>query len=95
VVSGKWFIVLALHCSHTVAVYLHALQALIALPTRMSCKPMMALMSGALETCAHSLGTCVPTCTGRPARSFFMLEAHGPQGAVGQVTAPEPTSAER
>jgi hypothetical protein len=34
-------------------------------------------------------------CTGRSDRLFFILEARGPQGAVGHVTAPEPTSARR
>jgi hypothetical protein len=37
----------------------------------------------------------VPSCTGRSARLFFMLESHGPEGPVGHVAAPEPTSAER
>jgi hypothetical protein len=55
----------------------------------------MALMSGALETCARALGTCVSSCTGRPARLFFMLEARGPQGVVGHVAASEPTLAGR
>jgi hypothetical protein len=33
----------------------------------------MALMSDALETSAHALGTCEPSCTGRPARFFLGL----------------------
>jgi hypothetical protein len=44
--------VLALHCSRTVAACSHVLQALTALPARMSCRLMMALTSGALEMCA-------------------------------------------
>jgi hypothetical protein len=60
-VLGEWSIVLAMHCSRTVAACLHALQALIV------------LMSGALETCTPALGTCVPSCTGRPARLFLCL----------------------
>jgi hypothetical protein len=55
----------------------------------------MALMSDALETCTRVLKTCVPSCIGRSARLFFMLDARGPQGAVEHVTAPEPTSAGR
>jgi hypothetical protein len=94
-VSSEWSIVLALHCSRTVATYLHALQALTALPTRTSCRPMMALTSGALEMCARALGTCVPTCTGSPARLFFILESCGPQGVAGHVAASEPTSTRR
>jgi hypothetical protein len=37
----------------------------------------------------------VPSYTGMPARVFFMLESHDPQGAVGHVAAPKPTSARR
>jgi hypothetical protein len=48
---------------------------------------MMALTSGALETCARALETGVPCCTGRPARLFFMLEARDAQGTAGRVTA--------
>jgi hypothetical protein len=69
---------LALHCSRNVATCLH-LQALTTLPTCMSCRPMMALMSDALETCAHALRTCVPSYTDKSDRLFFMLEAHSPQ----------------
>jgi hypothetical protein len=53
VVSGEWYMVLALHCSHTVVVCLHALQALTALPARTSYRPMMTLTSGIMETCVH------------------------------------------
>jgi hypothetical protein len=95
VVPSEWSIVLALNRSRTVAACLHVLHALTALPARTSCRPMMALMSGALETCARALGTCVSSCTGRPARLFFMLKARGPQGAVGYVAASEPTLAGR
>jgi hypothetical protein len=94
-VPAKRSIVPALHCSRTVVVCLHALQALTVLPIHSSCSPMMALTSGAIETCVRALETCVPSCTGRPTRLFFMLEARGPQGAMGHVAAPEPTSAER
>jgi hypothetical protein len=42
---------------------------------------MMAQTSGVLETCVCALGTYEPSCTGRPTRLFFMLEAHRkPQG---------------
>jgi hypothetical protein len=77
-VSGEWSIVLALHYSCTVATCLHALQALTVLPAHTSCRLMMALMSDALKTCVRALRTCVPSYTGRPARLFFMLEAHSP-----------------
>jgi hypothetical protein len=50
----------------------------------------MALMSNALETCARALGTGEPYCTGRPARLFFMLEAHDPQGTARRVAAQRP-----
>jgi hypothetical protein len=47
----------------------------------------MALMSGALEMCVHALGTCIPSCTGRTGRLFFMLKAttgsHGTRGSTG------------
>jgi hypothetical protein len=45
---------------------------------------MMALMLGVLETYE-------PSCIGRPARFFFMLEGHGPQITAGRVAAPEPS----
>jgi hypothetical protein len=41
--------------------------------------------------CGCALATCVPNCIDRSARFFFMLETHGPQGAVGHVAAPKPT----
>jgi hypothetical protein len=41
------------------------------------------------------LETCVPSCTGKPIRLFFMLETRGPQGAMGHVAAMEPTSVGR
>jgi hypothetical protein len=48
----------------------------------------MALMSGALETCAHALGTCIPSCTGRTPRLFFMLMATtGSRGTCGSAGA--------
>jgi hypothetical protein len=52
-VPGEWSIVLPLHYSCTVAACPHALQALTTLPVCMSCKPIMALMAGALETCTR------------------------------------------
>jgi hypothetical protein len=94
-VPAKWSIVLPLHYSHTIATYLHTMQALTVLPVRTSCRRIMALMSDALEMCAHALGTCVPSFTGRTARLFFMLEAYGPQGVVGHVATAELTSAGR
>jgi hypothetical protein len=82
VVPGEWSTLLALHYSRTVATYLHVLQALTVLHARTSCRPMIALTSGALEMCTCALGTCRPSCKGRPARLFFMLEARGPQGTA-------------
>jgi hypothetical protein len=93
-VLGEWSIVPMQHYSHTVAAYPHALQALTALPARTSYRPMMALTAGAMETCTCMLGTCVPS-TVRPTRLLFMLQARGPQGAMGHMAAPEPASAER
>jgi hypothetical protein len=55
----------------------------------------MRALSGALETCAHALGNCVPSYTDRTARLFFILEACGPQGVMGHMAALEPTSAKR
>jgi hypothetical protein len=95
VVSGEWFIVLMLYCSHIVAVCLHALQVLTALPSRTSYRPMITLMSGVLETCVRALGIYVPSCTGRSARLFFMFEVSSPQGTAGHVAISEPTSAGR
>jgi hypothetical protein len=66
------------HCSHTIAACLHILEALTALLACMSCSPMMTLTSGAKGTCTCASGTCVPSCTGRPARLFFTLQARGP-----------------
>jgi hypothetical protein len=60
-----------------------------------ACPHVMHAMSGTLKTCAYVLGTCVPSCTGMIVRLFFMLEAHGPQGTMGHVSAPEPTSVQR
>jgi hypothetical protein len=90
----KWTTVLALHYSHTVATCPHVLQALTALPTRTSCRPMKALMPSALEMCASALGTCGPSCTSRPTRLFFLHEARGPQGTTGRVAARSPPSRE-
>jgi hypothetical protein len=89
-VPGKWSVVLALHCSRTIATCLHALQALSALPAHVSCRPMMALMLGALKTCVRALGTCVPSCIGRPARLFFIIKDCCPQGAMGDVQCRSP-----
>jgi hypothetical protein len=51
----------------------------------------MALTVGALKTCAHALGTCMPTCIDRSAKLFFMLETRGPEGALGHMAALELT----
>jgi hypothetical protein len=67
----------------------------LALPAHTSYRPMIALMSSALETCTRALRTCVTSCTGRAARFFFMLEARGPQGVIGHMAMLESTSAGR
>jgi hypothetical protein len=74
----EWSTGSALHCRHIVGTCPHVLQAWTALPARTSCKIMMALTSGVLETCKHALGAGGPCRTGRPARPFLMLVAHGP-----------------
>jgi hypothetical protein len=43
----------------------------------------------------RALRTCMPICTGRPARLVFMFEARSTHGAVGLVAASEPTLARR
>jgi hypothetical protein len=70
---AEWSIVLALHYSRPVAASLHALQVLTALRVRTSCRPMMAMMSIALKICAHALGTCMSSCTGRTDGLFLCL----------------------
>jgi hypothetical protein len=87
----KWSIGLVLYYSYTVATGSHVLHAFNALPAYTSCRPMMALMLGALEACTCALGTCVPSGNGRPTRLFFMFEARCPQGTIGCMTAPEPS----
>jgi hypothetical protein len=77
--------------SCTISTCPHVLQALNALPFRTSCMPMIALTLGILETCAHALETCGPSCISRPLRFFFILVAHGPLGTAGRVVAPEPS----
>jgi hypothetical protein len=47
---------------------------------------------GALETCVHVLRTCVPSYTIRPARLFFMLEAHGAHRSMRHMVALKLTS---
>jgi hypothetical protein len=95
VVPDEWSTVLVLHYSRTVAVCPHNLHALTALPVHTSCMPMIALMLGALKICTHALRKFVASCTDRTARLLFMLESHGPQGAIGHVAAPEPISVGR
>jgi hypothetical protein len=66
--------------------------------------------SGALETCARGLGTCIHSRSRRHARLFFILEArdHKTRDSVGahlsqkvrsraivHMTVPEPTLVER
>jgi hypothetical protein len=88
--AGEWSAVLALHYSCIVATCLHVLQASSVVPARTSCKAMMALTLGALETYVRTLGIGEPCCTSRPTSLFFMLEAHSPQGTVGHVETQSP-----
>jgi hypothetical protein len=83
-VTDEWSIVLALYCS--------CLSACFAGIDYAACLHVLQAMSGALETCARALEICVPSRTGRTVMLFFMLEARGPQGAMGYVAALEPTS---
>jgi hypothetical protein len=76
-----------LHYSYTITACPYILQALTALSTRMSYRSMMALTSGALETCVVALETCGSSCIGRPDRPSFMLEARGLQESVGHALA--------
>jgi hypothetical protein len=57
-----------------------------------ACPHVLQTLSDTLETCARALRTYVSNCTDMTAKLFFMLDARGPQGATGYVTAPEPTS---
>jgi hypothetical protein len=91
---GEWSAGPVLQCIHTVAACPHILQALNVLPAYTSCRPMMALTSGALEICTRALGTCEPSCIGRTAKLFFMFESCDPQGTVGHVVAQSPPSRE-
>jgi hypothetical protein len=50
----------------------------------------MALTLGTMEMCTRALGIGKPCHTGRPARFFFMLEAHSPHGVAGRVGAQSP-----
>jgi hypothetical protein len=93
-VSGMWSTVLVLYCNCTIATCPHVLQILTVLPARTSYRLMMALISGALETFVHALGTYETSCTVRPARLFFMLEAHGTQRTIERVAAQSPTRRE-
>jgi hypothetical protein len=77
-VPCKWSTGPALHYSCTIAACPHVLHALNALPAHMSYSPMMTLTSGTLETCARALRICESSCTGRPARLFFMFKTRGP-----------------
>jgi hypothetical protein len=51
----------------------------------------MTLTLGVLETCTRALETREPSCIGRLARFFFMVEARAPQGTVEYVVASEPS----
>jgi hypothetical protein len=93
-IPSEWSTRPMMHCSRTIVAYSHVLQGLTTLPIRTSCKAMMAWTSGALETYEHALVTCGSSCRGRPARLFFMLEAHGPQETTGHMVAQSPRSRE-
>jgi hypothetical protein len=101
-VPYKWSPGLTPHCSRLSACLagikcvacLHVLQALNALLVHTSCRPMMTLASGVLQTCVRALGTCEPSCTGRLVRLFFMFEARGPQRTARHVVARSPPDRE-
>jgi hypothetical protein len=61
----------------------------------LNCSGMSARLAGALITRDRVLDTCEPRCVLRAARPFFIPVVHNPLGAVGYVTALEPTSAGR
>jgi hypothetical protein len=69
-VPCEWSTGPVLQCSFIVAACLHVLQALNAQLARASCRLMMALTLGVLETCMHTLETREPSCIGRPTRPF-------------------------
>jgi hypothetical protein len=60
-----------------------------------NCSGMSARLAGASVTRDRALGTCEPSCMPEAARPFFIHVVHSPLGAVGYVTAPEPTSTGR
>jgi hypothetical protein len=62
--------------SCTVAPRPHVLQVMMMSPLCTSCRPMMALASGVLETCVHALHTREPSCISRSARPFFIYMRH-------------------
>jgi hypothetical protein len=72
VVPCEWSIGPALHDSRTVASYPHILHALNVYPIHTSYRPMMALTSGVLGTCARVLEICEPSYIDRSARLFFI-----------------------
>jgi hypothetical protein len=75
----------------TVATYPQDVHALNAQPDHMSYRPMMALTSDAWETCVHALGTCMPSCTGRPTGVSLCLKLmvhRKPQGMRWQHQSP-------
>jgi hypothetical protein len=55
----------------------------------------MARASNALETRERALETLEPSYIARPAKRFFISEAHGSQRAASRVAASEPTPAGR
>jgi hypothetical protein len=89
-VPDEWSTRPVLHCSCTVATSPHVLQALTVLSDRTSCRLMMALTSGVLETCTCVLGTRGPSRTGRPTRLFFMFVTHGTHGTARRMAAQSP-----
>jgi hypothetical protein len=94
-VPSEWSTLMASCCSRTVDACPHALQVLTTLSVCTSCRWMMALTWGALETCACVLRTCMPSWTNMSASLFFIIEARGPQDAMGHVAAPESVLAGR
>jgi hypothetical protein len=54
-------------------------------------RPMMTQVSDVSVICGHALETHEPSRIGRPAKHFFIIDVCGPQRAMGQMVALEPS----
>jgi hypothetical protein len=88
-VPYEWSTGPTVHYSHIVPASPHVLHALNMQPTRTSCMPIMALTSGALETCVCALETHEPSCIGRPSSFYIYLRRpirnRGTRGSTGTL----------